>query len=129
MILGFIGLGNMGSRMVPHLLRAGHKVAVTDTNTSALAAMTNLGAIGVGSIAELASKAQIVMLSLPGPAQVRAVTIESGGLVEGDGVRTVVDFSTTGPTAAVEVSAGLAERKIGFLDCPVSGGTTGAENA
>jgi 3-hydroxyisobutyrate dehydrogenase-like beta-hydroxyacid dehydrogenase len=39
----------------------------------------------------------------------------------------VIDLSTTGPGVATEVAARLAERQIGWVDAPVSGGVTGAK--
>ncbi|MGH2367955.1 MAG: NAD(P)-dependent oxidoreductase, partial [Chloroflexota bacterium] len=39
----------------------------------------------------------------------------------------VLDFSTIGPSTCRAVAAALAERGAGYLDAPVSGGTTGAE--
>ena len=43
--VGFVGLGDMGSRMVPHLLRAKHRVIVFDVIRDRLDAMTALGAV------------------------------------------------------------------------------------
>src|SRR5262249_26213098 len=43
------------------------------------------------------------------------------------GARMVVDLSTTGPRVARKVAAGLAEKGIVLVDCPVSGGVGGAE--
>ena len=41
--VGFVGLGEMGSRMVPHVLRANHRVIVFDVVRDRLDAMTALG--------------------------------------------------------------------------------------
>ena len=39
----------------------------------------------------------------------------------------MIDLSTTGPGVAIEVAGKLAERRIGWVDSPVSGGMTGAK--
>jgi 3-hydroxyisobutyrate dehydrogenase-like beta-hydroxyacid dehydrogenase len=39
----------------------------------------------------------------------------------------MVDLSTTGPGVANEVAGQLAEKRIGWVDAPVSGGVTGAK--
>jgi 3-hydroxyisobutyrate dehydrogenase-like beta-hydroxyacid dehydrogenase len=70
-------------------------------------------------VAEL--EAEVVVLSLPDGEASRAVAAELGGAV-----RHVVDTSTIGVTAAREVAAALAERGIGYVDAPVSGGVAGA---
>jgi 3-hydroxyisobutyrate dehydrogenase-like beta-hydroxyacid dehydrogenase len=51
----------------------------------------------------------------------------NGGIINGSSVRLVIDLSTTGPGVATEVAAQLAERRIGWVDAPVSGGVTGAK--
>ena len=67
-------------------------------------------------------------MSLPTPDVVREVALGgNGGLINGSKVRTVIDLSTTGPGVATEVAAKLAERKIAWVDSPVSGGVTGAK--
>jgi 3-hydroxyisobutyrate dehydrogenase-like beta-hydroxyacid dehydrogenase len=54
------------------------------------------------------------------------VVLGADGIVHGARVRTVIDLSTTGPSVANVVARGLAERGIGWVDAPVSGGVTGA---
>ena len=72
--------------------------------------------------------AETVFISLPTPDIVREVALGgNGGLINGSTVRTVIDLSTTGPGVATEVAGKLAERKIGWVDSPVSGGVTGAK--
>jgi 3-hydroxyisobutyrate dehydrogenase-like beta-hydroxyacid dehydrogenase len=69
-----------------------------------------------------------VFMSLPTPDVVREVALGgNGGLINGSKVRTVIDLSTTGPGVATEVAGKLAERKIAWVDSPVSGGVTGAK--
>jgi len=69
----------------------------------------------------------VVLASLPTPDVVTAVALGEQGLAQGSAVRIVVDLSTTGPEASEHVAAGLAERGITMVDCPVSGGVAGAE--
>jgi 3-hydroxyisobutyrate dehydrogenase len=124
--LGFVGVGKMGAPMTTRLLNAGHTVCAFDASHEALAAMEQLGARGAGSAAEVASTAETVFLSLPNPQIVQTVALGSGGLVEGQSVRRVIDFSTIGPRAAKTVADGLAAKGISYIDAPVSGGVKGA---
>jgi 3-hydroxyisobutyrate dehydrogenase-like beta-hydroxyacid dehydrogenase len=125
--LGFVGLGVMGAPMVRRLLAAGHRVLAHDTNPAALAAAASGGAEARGSAAAVAAEADVVLVSLPTPAVVKAVALGPGGLAEGRAMRVYVDLSTTGARVAKEVAEGLAPRGVAALDAPVSGGVAGAE--
>ncbi len=125
--LGFVGLGVMGAPMVRRLLAAGHQVQAHDTNPAALAAAASGGAEARGSAAAVAAEADVVLVSLPTPAVVKAVALGPDGLAEGRAMRVYVDLSTTGARVAKEVAEGLAPRGVAALDAPVSGGVAGAE--
>lgn len=124
--LGFVGVGNMGGPMAARLLDAGYKVCVYDPSQEALAAMEKLGAASARSLGEVTSTTETVFLSLPNPQIVQSVALGPGGLVEGQTVRRVIDFSTIGPRAAKSVADGLAAKGISYIDAPVSGGVKGA---
>jgi 3-hydroxyisobutyrate dehydrogenase-like beta-hydroxyacid dehydrogenase len=126
--LGFAGIGRMGAPMARRLLAAGHEVTVFDANPAAVSSLVANGARPATTPALLGETADIVFLSLPTPEIVEAVALGKDGLVESKGVRIVVDLSTTGPRVAKKVAAGLREKGIIPVDCPVSGGVGGAEN-
>jgi 3-hydroxyisobutyrate dehydrogenase-like beta-hydroxyacid dehydrogenase len=126
-VLGFIGLGRMGGPMSARLMDAGHALCVFDTDAAAMNPLVARGAKAAASAAEVASQAEIVLVSLPTPPIVQAVTLGDKGIAQGKGVRTVIDLSTTGPGTAKTVAQGLAERQIGWVDAPVSGGIAGAK--
>jgi 3-hydroxyisobutyrate dehydrogenase len=125
-MFGFVGVGKMGSLMSTRLLNAGQRVCVFDTDEKAVAALEKAGAQRAGSAAETASIAQTVFLSLPNPEIVQNVALGRGGVIEGTRVKHVADFSTIGPRTAGIVARALAERKITYVDAPVSGGLRGA---
>jgi 3-hydroxyisobutyrate dehydrogenase-like beta-hydroxyacid dehydrogenase len=126
-LLGFVGVGRMGGPMASRLLDAGYRLCVCDTSADATRPLAARGARVASSPAEVASTAEIVLMSLPTPNIVQSVALGEHGLVKGSTVTTVVDLSTTGPSVAAVVAKGLAERKAVTLDSPVSGGVSGAE--
>ena len=65
--LGFIGVGRMGSHMARRLIEAGHKLVVYDVDARALQQATSHGASVAHSPADVASQAEIVLVSLPTP--------------------------------------------------------------
>lgn len=125
--LGFIGIGRMGGPMAGRLMDAGHSLCVFDTNPDALQPLLARGATQAKSAADVASKSEIVLVSLPTPAVVQSVMLGENGISHGNRVKTVIDLSTTGPGVAGIVAKGLAERKVAWVDSPVSGGVAGAK--
>ena len=127
-LLGFVGVGRMGGPMANRLLDAGYRLCVYDVSGDATGPLVARGAELAASPAEVASMADTVFMSLPTPDVVREVALGgNGGLINGSKVRTVIDLSTTGPGVATEVAGKLAERRIAWVDSPVSGGVTGAK--
>jgi len=126
MDIGFIGLGQMGFHMARRLVEAGHRLVAFDTRREPLDRLTALGAQAAGSVREIADEAETVMASLPTPEIVLEVATGKGGVSEGKRVRRFVDLSTTGAVMAKRIFEMLKQRNIVQIDCPVSGGVTGA---
>ena len=120
--LGFIGLGVMGEAMCRNLARkSGAVVVAYDQRAEPLAALARDGVAGASSAADVAARAEIVFMCLPGEPQVRAVGLGPDGLVAR--VRsghTVVDMSTTPVALARDLSQAFAARGADFADAPVA---------
>ena len=126
--LGFVGLGRMGGPMLGRLVDAGYDLTVYDTSATALDAAVARGAHRADSPWAVADAVPIVLTSLPTPDVVERVALGPDGLIEGSAIELMVDLSTTGPRTARRVAEGLAQRSVQWVDCPVSGGVTGAAN-
>ncbi len=124
--LGFIGLGSMGSVMAARLIDAGYALVIYDTNHAAMEALSRDKATIAKNPAEVADRAEIILVSLPTPDVVRNVATGADGVMKGRKARIFIDLSTTGPRVSGEVAATLAEAKITLVDAPVSGGRGGA---
>ncbi|OWT57606.1 NAD(P)-dependent oxidoreductase [Candidimonas nitroreducens] len=124
--IGFIGIGNIGMPMACRLLDAGHRLHVFDINKASVDAIVGRGAIAEGSPVDVATRADTVLVSLPTPGVLRQVVGGPDGVINGRALRVLVDLSTTGPRAAAEAAALLAERGVAWADAPVSGGVAGA---
>jgi 3-hydroxyisobutyrate dehydrogenase-like beta-hydroxyacid dehydrogenase len=122
--LGFIGVGRMGAAMAGRLLDAGHTLTIFDTSEAALAPLVARGAKRASSAADVATAAEVILLSLPKPEVVAKVADEIAA-VDGK-TRLVIDLSTTGPQGAAKLAETLRSRNIVSLDAPVSGGPAGA---
>jgi 3-hydroxyisobutyrate dehydrogenase len=128
--LAFIGLGVMGYPMAGHLSKAGHDVAVYN-RTRAKAerwAATHRGRVAA-TPAEAAKGAAIVFSCVGDDPDLREITLGPNGAFQALARGTVfVDHTTSSATLARELAAIAAERGFSFLDAPVSGGQSGAEN-
>jgi hypothetical protein len=127
-LVGFVGLGQMGSPMSRRLLAAGYELVVHDVRAEAVDDLVAGGAAAAASPAGVAERTELVLVSLPTPDVVRTVALGPDGLIRGGALRTYVDLSTTGEAVAVAVAAALAARGVTTMDAPVSGGVRGATN-
>lgn len=123
--VGFIGLGTMGRGMAVNLHRHGLLQAVWNrTTTTAERFAAEHDCHVARSPAALASDCDVVMLCVSADADVLAVlSALQPGLRAGT---VVIDCSTIGAETARRAAAMLAEQRVEFLDCPVSGGAEGA---
>ncbi len=128
--VAFIGLGVMGSPMARHLAANGHKVSVYNrTAQKAEAWVAANGGSHAGTPREAARGADIAFICVGNDDDVRSVVYGDDGVLAGiarGGI--VVDHTTASAALARELAAACAERGIGFIDAPVSGGQAGAEN-
>lgn len=121
MRVGLIGVGRMGAPMARNILKAGHTLAAYDVNAKALA---GIEAQRCASAAEVARQSEIVLTSLPGPAQIETVMAEIEPAVAPGAI--VADTSTTSPEQSRGMAARFAARGVAYLDAPISGGVDGA---
>jgi 3-hydroxyisobutyrate dehydrogenase len=126
--IGFIGLGTMGSRMATKLIEAGHTLVVHDIEPSAATQLLERGADWAESPADVARASDVVLTSLPGPAEVEQVAVGEHGLTNGLRAGAVyVDLSTGSPSVVRKVAQRIESAGAHMIDAPVSGGPQGAE--
>jgi 3-hydroxyisobutyrate dehydrogenase-like beta-hydroxyacid dehydrogenase len=128
-IIGFVGLGNMGRPMVSHLIRDGFPVHVFDISAKAMEHLTKMGASACNSPADLASKIDIVITSLPDSPVIEEVFLGNKGIIEGIKCGAVaIDMSSASPSSTRKISGFVEAKGARMLDAPVSGGPIGAES-
>jgi 3-hydroxyisobutyrate dehydrogenase-like beta-hydroxyacid dehydrogenase len=128
--VAFIGLGNMGRAMAAHLLDAGHALRVHARRAEAMQPFSARGAVACASPAQAAQGAEFIFTNVTASSDVEQVVLGPNGIVEtAEAGSVVVDHSTISPAVTREIAQRLAERGIHMLDCPVSGGTKGAQAA
>jgi 3-hydroxyisobutyrate dehydrogenase len=120
--VGVVGLGNMGGRIARRLVDGGEDVVGFDLDAARAA---DAGARAAGSLAEVASGADVVLLSLPDSNAIEAVI----DAIEGDlrAGQVVVDLSTAAPASTVAIHQRLGARGVAYVAAGISGGAAGAE--
>lgn len=129
--IAYLGLGAIGRPMATRLAHAeGVQLTVWNrTDSRAAEFAREHGARHAATPADAARGADIVITCFPVSADVRALLDGPDGLLAGMGRGSLLMDCTSGdPATSREIAARLAEHGIGFIDAPVSGGTSGAES-
>jgi 3-hydroxyisobutyrate dehydrogenase-like beta-hydroxyacid dehydrogenase len=120
--VGFIGLGEMGKWMAINVAKAGFPLTVYDVRPNAVSTLVEMGAISAQNPAEVARKADNVLLSLPDTQVVEEVIFGENGLIRGLFPGSVlVDLSTIDYLTTVKIGQELRDKGVTFIDAPVSG--------
>jgi 3-hydroxyisobutyrate dehydrogenase-like beta-hydroxyacid dehydrogenase len=131
MNLAWIGLGAIGTPMALNLLKAGYGLTVHNRTPGRCAPLQAAGAAVAPSPAAAARQADALLLCVSDDAAAEAVLLGApdpaaavAGLRPGS---LVIDCSTISPATSRRLAAALAERQVGYIDAPVTGGTEGAK--
>jgi len=126
--LGFIGLGNMGSRIAQRLLAHGYPVVAYDRNTAKAEAVAAERGFAAKNILELARTADVILSCLTNDEAVQSVYAGPAGvfaLARPGAV--VLEMSTISPESSRELHRLGSESGIEVLDVAISGSTPAAE--
>ncbi|HWG06123.1 MAG TPA: NAD(P)-dependent oxidoreductase [Beijerinckiaceae bacterium] len=125
MIVGMIGVGEMGVEMAIHMATKGHQVYANDVIESRIADAVKRGAKAAPKIADMAS-ADVYVVMVRTDDQARQVTKD---ILAGAKPGSVIGVAGTHhPDTMKELGAEAAARKVGFIDCPVVYGMDGARD-
>lgn len=129
-MIGFIGIGNMGSHMAGNLAKNGFRLVTFDKNLEANNFSKNLGAELVSSPSEVAKKCSVIFSMLPAGSDVREVYTNNNGILSSISPNSIlIDCSTCEPELSQHLSTLANEKQATFLDSPVSGGVLSAREA
>lgn len=132
-IIGFVGIGAMGTPMAGNLAKAGYQLLVFDLDAERNAALAGEHGVAVApSLSELGAAANIIITMLPDGKAVRAALCGANDsfrdcILERAARGTLlIDMSSSSPVGTRELGKVLAARGFPFIDAPVSGGVKGA---
>ena len=124
--VGFIGLGQMGFGMASNLLKAGRPVLAYDVDPEPLARFVARGGRAARHPAEIGAECKSVVIMVVSGAQVDAVVSGRDGLLDSMTAGTVMVCSTIALSELSPIAERARRRGVTVVDCPVSGGVTGA---
>ncbi|MBP2313396.1 NAD(P)-dependent oxidoreductase [Azospirillum soli] len=123
--VGFIGLGLMGRPMARNLAKAGASLVIHSRSPGPIEELAKEGMSPAASPAEVAARADAVILMLSDTVAVETVaeslleSLRPGHLI--------VDMGTTAVAATRRIAEAVRAKGAEWVDAPVSGGTVAAE--
>ncbi|HEY7681149.1 MAG TPA: NAD(P)-dependent oxidoreductase [Gemmatimonadales bacterium] len=126
----FLGLGAIGWPMAAQVARRSELTVWNRTGSRAETFARDHGVRVAATPREAVEGADVVLTCLPTSAEVEALLDGPDGILAGIGPGTLfLDCTSGDPDSAERIGAWLASVGVAFADCPVSGGTNGAEAA
>ena len=120
--LGYVGLGEMGSRMAARLLAAGHTVTGYNRTRSKADSLIEKGMIWADTPRQVAEAADFVFSMVTNTQAVEAITQGDDGIIAALGPgKLYIDMSTMSPEYSKELAQQVAATGAKMLDAPVSG--------
>jgi len=127
--VGFIGLGTMGFPIAGHISKSYQTLVFNRTTNKSQKWTSEFEGETCESVKDLALQSKVIFLCLSEDRDIEEVVLGSDGILEHINEGTiVVDHSTTSVDTATLISKEILKKDSIFLDAPVSGGETGAQN-
>lgn len=121
--IALIGAGAMGGAIGTRLLETGHALRVFDLDTEKVDALVAKGATAAKSAADAAKGATAVITSLNASRIVGLAAFGENGISDGAAPGTlIIDMSSIDPEATREFAKTAADKGLGWVDAPLSGG-------
>ena len=124
--VGFIGLGNMGAKMVTHLLKANYEDVGYDVNEEFVNQLLSKGLRKASDLNEVSKNTEIIITMLPNGKVVEEVFDNIADNLKPGTLFT--DCSTIDVDKSRELHNKCNNKDLLSLDAPVSGGVGGAED-
>ena len=123
MKIGFIGLGNVGSKLAGSLLRNKFDLTVRDLDQDLTKPFIDLGAKVANSAKELTEQVDLIITCLPSPQICAEVMEGKDGILNGLSENKIwLEMSTTDESEVKRIGKKIIAKKAIPLDGPVSGG-------
>ena len=120
--IGLVGMGTMGQIIASKLLENKYQVIGYDLLPKLRKRAYGIGVEIVNSVGDIAKKAKVILLSLPGPVQVKEVVSGNKGLLSrAQKGQIIIDLSTVDPLTTRSMASIAEKIGVGYLDSPILG--------
>ncbi len=127
--IGFIGLGNVGSKLANNILQADYNLFIYDLNKSTSNELVNKGAVWKNSVKEIVDNTSLIITCLPSPQAVTEVVESKLGMIENINNKHLwIEMSTTDEKEMIRLSKLIESKGANVLEAPVTGGQHRAES-
>ncbi|WP_201703581.1 NAD(P)-binding domain-containing protein [Paraburkholderia kirstenboschensis] len=128
-VIGYVGLGAMGSALAMQALRVARELHVYDPDPAKVEHLKREGACAAADVASLAAVCDLIFLCVPSANEVEQILFSDGGMYAALGRGTIViDQTTCSPAETVRFGERLAVAGVAMIDAPVTGGPDAARN-
>ena len=124
--IGFVGLGNVGSKVANNIISNGYKLYVHDLDENKSKNLVSKGGIFCKNIEELVPKVSILITCLPSPKSVKEVLLKCIPLFNESHLW--IEMSTTDEHDMKYLSELVFDKKAQVLEAPITGGQHRAES-
>ena len=127
--IGFIGLGNVGSKLANSLLISGYNLFIYDIEKMKGKKLLKNGATWKKDIKSLSEDCSVIITCLPSPKAVLEVIVGNHGLVQYiDKKHLWIEMSTTDENEMIRLSKLIESKEANVFEAPVTGGQHRAES-
>ena len=127
--IGFIGLGNVGSKLANSVLEANYNLHVYDIDKKSSNDLVKKGAIWENSIKDIVNNSSLIITCLPSPQAVIEVVENHSGMIEYINNKHLwIEMSTTDEKEMIRLSKLIESKGANVLEAPVTGGQHKAES-
>ena len=121
--IGFIGLGNVGSKLASNILQADYNLFIYDINKNTSNELVNKGAIWKNSVKDIIDNTSLIITCLPSPKICSEVMESKDGVINGLSENKIwLEMSTTDESEVKRLGKLVSAKGASPLDGPVSGG-------
>ena len=124
--IGFVGLGNVGSKIANNIINNGYKLYVHDLDEIKSQSLVSKGAIFCKSIEELVPKVSVLITCLPSPKSVKEVLLKC--VPKFNQKHLWIEMSTTDEKDMKYLSKLVFDKNAEVLEAPITGGQHRAES-
>ena len=124
--VGFVGLGNVGSKVANNIINNGYKLYIHDLDEIKSQSLVSKGAIFCKSIEELVPKVSVLITCLPSPKSVKEVLLKC--VPKFNQKHLWIEMSTTDEKDMKYLSKLVFDKNAEVLEAPITGGQHRAES-